>query len=111
MIEITYEKVMAALALFTAACIAGGWLIKIIKGVMKPAADVKQDVKGNSTKIDEHEDKFKKIDDTLDYLVNANNLVIRSLFTVLGELSANNDASGHIAKAQSDIQKFLTPVK
>ena len=29
MIMITYDKLMAALGLFTALCIAGGWLIKI----------------------------------------------------------------------------------
>ena len=108
---ITYEKFMAALGLFTALCIAGGWLIKIIKGVKKPADDIKNSVRGNKTMITQHEDKFKDIDETLKYLVNANNLVIRSLFTVLGELSANNDINGHIAKAQSEIQEFLTPVK
>lgn len=111
MIEITYEKVMAALALFTAACVAGGWLIKIIQGVKKPSDEVKKNVSGNKSKLEQQEERLDQIDDRLDYLVNANNLVIRSLFTVLGELSENNDISGHIAKAQSEIQNFLTPVK
>lgn len=72
---------------------------------------MKSSIKGNKTMISQHEDKFKDIDDTLKYLENATNLIIRSLFTVLGELSANNDVNGHIAKAQDEIQKFLTPVK
>ena len=60
---------------------------------------------------DSNKSEIDEMKETLEYLVNANNLVIRSLFTVLGELSVNNDISGHIAEAQSEIQKFLTPVK
>ena len=86
------------------------YIYKAFKFVKKPADDVKDNIKGNKTKITEHDDKLKDIDETLQYLVNANNLVIRSLFTVLGELAENNDARGHIAKAQTEIQNFLTPV-
>lgn len=100
---ITYEKFMGALALFTALCIAGGWLIKIIRGVKKPADDI-------NNKVKEHDEEIDKVDDTLEYLVTANNLVIRTLFTVLGELAVNNDKNGNCKKAQNEIQNFLTPV-
>lgn len=100
---VTYEKLMAALGLFTALCIAGGWLIKIIKGVKKPADDI-------NSKVKDHDKKIDKLEKSLDYLVNANNLVIRTLFTVLGELAVNNDKNGNCKKAQNEIQKFLTPV-
>lgn len=105
------ELILSACIGFSSICVAGGWLIKIIQGLRKPGEDIKSNIKTNKTTIDQHADKFKNIDETLDYLVNANNLVIRSLFTVLGELSVNNDTAGHIAKAQNEIQEFLTPVK
>lgn len=40
MITITYESAMAFMAFFTAMCVAGGWLLKIIKGLKKPSEDV-----------------------------------------------------------------------
>lgn len=108
---VTWETIIAICGGFTVVCVSIGWLIKIIKGIKKPADDIHKNISGNKTKIDEQEQKMGDMKETLDYLVNANNLVIRSLFTVLGELSANNDVNGHIAKAQSEIQNFLTPVK
>ena len=108
---VTWETIIAICGGFTVICVSVGWLIKIIKGIRKPADDIHKNIKGNKSKIDEQEQKMGEMKETLDYLVNANNLVIRSLFTVLGELSANNDVNGHIAKAQSEIQNFLTPVK
>lgn len=108
---VTWQLILSICGGFSAICLSIGYLIKIYKGLKKPGDDMKSNIKNNKTTIDQHADKFKSIDETLDYLVNANNLVIRSLFTVLGELSVNNDVNGHIAKAQNEIQEFLTPVK
>jgi len=108
---VTGELILSWCIGFSAICVAIGWLIKIIKGVKKPADDMNSNIKGNKTKIDQQEQKMNDMKSTLDYLVNANNLVIRSLFTVLGELSVNNDKNGDIAKAQKEIHEFLTPVK
>lgn len=108
---ITYDKVMAALGIFTAACVAGGWLLKIIKSLRKPGEDLDSRIKENKDRIDKQDDRIDKLDETLDYLVNANNLVIRTLFTVLGELSNNNDVNGNCKRAQNEIQKFLTPIE
>lgn len=108
---VTWQLILSVCAGFSAICLSAGYLIKIYRGLKKPGEDMKSNIKSNKTTIDQHEDKFKDIDDTLKYLENATNLIIRSLFTVLGELSANNDINGHIAKAQDEIQKFLTPVK
>ena len=107
---VTWQLILSVCVGFSSICLSVGYLIKIYKGLKKPSEDMKSNIEGNKTMIDQHADKFKDIDETLKYLVNANNLVIRSLFTVLGELSTNNDANGHIAKAQSEIQEFLTPV-
>ena len=105
------EIILSECVGFSAICVAGGWLIKIIKVLKKPSDDVKENIKGNKSKLDEQEQRLNEIDGKLDNLVTANNLVIRSLFTVLGELATNNDVNGHIKKAQKEIQDFLTPVK
>lgn len=108
---VTWELILSICAGFSAICLSIGYLIKIYKGLKKPGDDMKSNITSNKATISQHEDKFKDIDEKLKRLDNATNLIIRSLFTVLGELSANNDVNGHIAKAQSEIQEFLTPVK
>ena len=104
----TIEHICISIAVVGAAI---AYIYKAFKFVKKPADDAKDTIQGNKDKIGEHEDKFKEVNETLEYLKNANNLIIRSLFTVLGELSVNNDVNGNIKNAQSEIQKFLTPVK
>ena len=108
---VTTDTILSVCIGFSAICVAVGWLIKIIKGLKKPSDDMNDSIKGNKTKISEQEKELKDINETLDYLTNANNLIMRSLFTILGELSVNNDANGHCAEAREEIQKFLTPVK
>lgn len=108
---VTWELILSICVGFSSICLSVGYLIKIFRGLKKPKEEMDGKILGNKAKIDEQEDRMEKVESTLDYLVNANNLVIRSLFTVLGELSANNDVNGHIAKAQNEIQNFLTPVK
>lgn len=108
---VTWNVILSICAGFSAICLSVGYLIKIYKGLKKPADDMSKNIEGNKSKITENAQQLEDMKETLDYLVNANNLVMRSLFTVLGELAVNNDANGHCAEAQSDIQKFLTPVK
>ena len=95
---------------FAIICVAVSWCIKIFKGLKKPADDINGTFKNHKDRLDKQDEKIDKLDKTLDYLVNANNLVIRTLFTVLGELAVNNDQHGNCKKAQNEIQKFLTPV-
>lgn len=108
---VTWQLILSVCAGFSAICLSVGYLIKIYRGLKKPSDDMKGNIKNNKTAIDSNKSEIEDMKETLDYLVNANNLVIRSLFTVLGELAVNNDASGHCAEAQNEIQRFLTPVK
>lgn len=108
---VTWELVISICAGFSAICLSIGYLIKIYRNLKKPSDDMSSNIKNNKSKIDEQEDKMVKIEEQLVGINNANNLIIRTLFTVLGELAVNNDKNGHIAKAQTEIQNFLTPVK
>ena len=108
---VTWNVILSICVGFSTICLSIGYLIKIYRNLKKPADDMKGNISSNKSAIDDNKSEINDIKDTLDYLVNANNLVMRSLFTVLGELSINNDAQGHCAEAQSEIQKFLTPIK
>ena len=99
MITITYEKFMAVLALFTALCIAGGWLIKIVKGIKKPADDVNEKLARDFKKI-------SKLEEQQCYNSKAIKLLMRSELAILGHLSTNNN-TGEIAKVEADIKEFL----
>ena len=99
MITITYEKFMAALALFTALCIAGGWLIKIIKGIKKPADEVHE-------KLDRDNKRLKILEDKAEYNSKAIKLSLRSELAILSAMPTNGNGA-EIAKIETDIQEFL----
>lgn len=99
MITITYEKFMMALGLFTALCVAGGWLIKIIKGIKQPSTNIMK-------MLDNDNKKIKKLKDQQEYSNNAIKLLLRSEMAILGHLSTNNN-TGEMAKAKKDLQEFL----
>ena len=90
---------MAALGLFTALCIAGGWLIKIIKGLKKPADDV-------NTKLDNDNKRIKELEDQYKYISSAIGVLMRCDLVILGHLRTNNN-TGQMADMEKDIQDFL----
>lgn len=100
MITITYEKVMAFLAFFTAACVAGGWLVKIVKGVRKPAMSVHEKLDSDNKRIKALEEKMVDLDKTQP-------LILRTLYVICEELKQGNDAKGKISKQQEEINKYL----
>ena len=99
MITITYEKFMMALALFTALCVAGGWLIKIIKGVKKPADDVMAMLDRDNKRLNYLEGKDK-------YNSEAIKLLLRSELAILKNMPMNGNATD-IHKIETDIQEFM----
>ena len=99
-ITITYERVMAVLALFTAACVAGGWLLKIIKGLKKPSEDVHAKLDRDNRRLNELEEKMANLDKTQP-------LILRTLYVICEELKQGNDAKGRISKQQEEINKYL----
>lgn len=99
MITITYEKFMMALGLFTALCVAGGWLIKIIKGIKQPSVNVMK-------MLDNDNKEIKRLKDQMDYNSKSIKLLMRSELAILGHLSTNNN-TGEMSKVEKDIQAFL----
>ena len=108
---VSLNLILKICAGFSCVCIAGGWLIKIINGIRKPSKDVHKMLNTDKKRLDDHDLQIAEMRDDLKYLVNANNLLIRSMLTVLSELANNNDKDGKIDKAMGDIKDFMTPVE
>ena len=99
MITITYEKFMMALALFTALCVAGGWLIKIVKSVKKPADDV-------ATKLDRDNKRIIKLEDSMDKMSNSMKLLMKSNLAVLSHIVDGNNTKD-LAAIEKEIHEYL----
>lgn len=99
MVTITYENLMMLLALFTALCVAGGWLLKIINGIKKPSEDVRK-------KLHEDNERIKRLRKEMDYNNDAIKILLRSEMAILGHLQNDNN-TGEIRQAKSDIEEFL----
>jgi len=91
---------MAALGLFTAACVAAGWVIRIINGLKKPADDI-------NSKLDSDNKRIKKLEDDMDYITDSISILMRCNLVMLGHMRTNNN-SGRMAEMENEIQEFLT---
>lgn len=99
MITITYDKVMAALALFTAFCVSAGWLIKIIKGIKRPADDVNK-------KLDNDNRRIKELETQFGFVLKAISLLLQDDLVILNHLRTDNN-TGEMAAQESKVQEFL----
>lgn len=96
---LTIDVFLKICAGFTAMCVAGGWLIKIIKAAKKPADDVRE-------KLDNDNKRIKKLEDEMAYITDAISLLMRCDLAILGHMRTNNN-SGQMAKMEAEIQDFL----
>lgn len=99
MITITYENLMMFLALFTALCVAGGWLIKIIRGIKKPSNDV-LDMLAHDNK------RLQSLEEDREYMKKAVALLMQSNLAILGHLQTDNN-TGEMVKTEERIKEFL----
>ena len=99
MITITYEKFMMALALFTALCVAGGWLIKIINGIKKPSSNIRE-------LLDSDNKRLKELEANRLYMQKSIRLLMKSNLAMLGHMTTDNN-TGELAKMEQEIQDFL----
>ena len=103
MITITYENVMAFLAFFTAACVAGGWLIKIIKAAKKPKKDIDEKLNNDKERLDALEKQFR-------FVLKAISLLLQDDLVILNHLRTDNN-TGEMSKQEQKVQAFLIEKK
>lgn len=106
MITITYEKFMAALALFTTLCVAVGWVAKIVRGIRAPKTDIDNKLQRDYDRINQHDKEMKEIRSDLDYLKDALKLLLENDKVMLEHMRTNN-ATGKIGERESATFHFL----
>lgn len=93
------EEWLAVCGGFTTVCVAGGWLLKIVKGIKKPADDVNLKLKNDKQRLDEHDELLKD-------LMQTQPIILRSLYVILQHMRTHN-STGEIAKQEEAINEYL----
>lgn len=91
---------------FSSVCAAGGWLIKIVKGMKKPSEDIETKFKATDEKLDRDNKRIAKLEDDMDYLKNAMSLSLRSSLVIMAHMRTDNN-TGEIKEQEDEILRFL----
>lgn len=100
------QSIVAICGGFSCVCVAVGWLIKIVKGVKKPADDVNEKLKRDY-------DRLNKLDeDMLTIKLFMSNLQEGFAFLLENDMVGfehmrTNNATGKIAKQEEQIHEYL----
>lgn len=84
---------------FSSVCVAGGWVLKIIKGLMKPSIDVRE-------KLDNDNKRIKALEDQSAFILKAISLLLQDDLAILEHLRTNN-STGKMAEQEAKVQDFL----
>lgn len=91
---------------FSSVCAAGGWLIKIIKGLKKPSDDTKEKIETVNKLLDNDNKRIRELEDQLKYISSAIGVLMRCGLVILGHLRTNNN-TGQMTKMEKEITDFL----
>lgn len=106
MITITYENVMAFLAFFTASCVAGGWVLKIIKGFKKPSDDIRANLSAHDKMLNNDTRRINELESQFRFVLKAISLLLQDDLVILNHLRTDNN-TGEMASQESKVQEFL----
>ncbi len=103
MITLTMQNlILGVLAIcggFSTICVAGSWLIKLIKGLKKPSDDV-------NAKLDNDNKRIKELETQFGFVLKAISLLLQDDLVILNHLRTDNN-TGEMAKQESKVQEFL----
>lgn len=110
-LTLTWENVflviLAAAGAISTICGAGVWIIKIVKGIKKPAENTKDRFENIDGKLDADSKRIKQLEEDIDYIKKTQSQLLKVCLVILDELKKNNDVDGVIAKTEDNIQDFL----
>ena len=84
---------------FSSVCVAGGWVLKIIKGLRKPSVDVNE-------KLDNDNKRLKALEDQSAFILKAISLLLQDDMVILNHLRTTNN-TGEMAEQEKKVQEFL----
>ena len=69
---------------FSSVCVAGGWVLKIIKGIKKPSEDI-------NTKLDNDNKRIKALEEQSAFILKAISLLLQDDLVILNHLRTTNN--------------------
>ena len=84
---------------FSSICVAGAWLIKIVKGIKKPSEDI-------NTKLDNDNKRIKALEEQSAFILKAISLLLQDDLVILNHLRTTNN-TGEMAEQEKKVQDFL----
>lgn len=103
MITVTWQSALVGLLAvcggFSTICVAGGWMLKIIKGLKKPSDDI-------NAKLDNDNKRIKELESQFRFVLKAISLLLQDDLVILNHLRTANN-TGEMASQESKVQEFL----
>lgn len=117
-VMVTVAKcVVAICAGFTAVCVAGGWVIKIIMAMKKPKDDIDAKLQRDYDRLNDMDELMKEfekqlvmINEKLDSIEEFSKFLLENDMIAFEHMRTNN-ATGKISKREHDIDEFLLDKK
>jgi hypothetical protein len=103
LITVTWQNalvwILAVCGGFSTICVAGGWLIKIIKSLKKPSEDIHD-------ALDDDKKRIRELEKQLGFVLKAISLLLQDDLVILNHLRTDNN-TGEMSKQEAKVQEFL----
>jgi len=110
MITVTWQQILlgflAVCAGFSSICVAGGWLIKIVKALKKPSDDTKSKFSDHEKMFANDNKRINNLEAQFAFVLKAISLLLQDDLVILNHLRTDNN-TGEIAKQEAKVQEFL----
>lgn len=100
------QSIVAVCGGFSCVCVAVGWLVKIVKGVKKPADDVNEKLKRDYARINSLEEDMTAIKSFMTNLQEGFTFLLENDMIAFEHMRTNN-ATGKISKQEEQIHAYL----
>lgn len=105
-ITLTFEKLILLCGGFSAICVAGGWLLRIIDAVKKPSKETKKSINTIDGQLSDHDDRIDDLESTRQNFADSIALMLKVDLALLNHLRTDNN-TGTMAELEGEIQDFL----
>lgn len=105
-ITLTFEKLILLCGGFSAICVAGGWLIKIVDALKKPSKETKKNIHNIDDRLGHYKERIEDLESTRQNFADSIALMLKVDLALLNHLRTDNN-TGVMAKLEEDIQEFL----
>jgi hypothetical protein len=103
LITVTWQNalvwILAVCGGFSTICVAGGWLIKIIKSLKKPSEDIHD-------ALDDDKKRIRELEKQFGFVLKAISLLLQDDLVILNHLRTDNN-TGEMSKQEAKVQEFL----